>query len=208
MKNYESKKNTNNALIMVIVGIVAIVILVTVYKIVGLKTDKKETNNTPNQTVITSVNNNEDDIVRNKDAGNNNEDDIIRNKDDGNNNQVVDTVKKVFNDKVIFTLQEFNIDGDEVIVRINVVNNYENEINLWPDGVYLMNSSGTRFPLDIHKHLAKGENKFNLVTGENKTFEFYFNKYNESDELDIKIDKIWCMDPRTSMKEKIVMKLK
>lgn len=117
------------------------------------------------------------------------------------------STNSVLDNNVKFTVQDYSINGSEVTVHLNVVSNYDGEVNLWQDGMYLMNSNGTKFSLDIHKHLSKGENKFSVVKGENKTFELYFNNYKGSDELNLHVEKIWCMDPALSMKEKVTMKL-
>lgn len=119
----------------------------------------------------------------------------------------VDSTSSVFNNKINFTVQDYSIDGSNVTVHLKVVSNYDKEINLWPNGMYLMNNNGTRFSMDMSKHLSKGENEFLVVKGESKTFELYFKDYENSGELNLHVDKIWCMDPALAMKEKINIKL-
>lgn len=112
-----------------------------------------------------------------------------------------------FDGKVIMTVNDYKINGQDIIVNINVVNNYNKEINLWSKGIYIMNENGKVFNIDNHTQLRAGSMDFTVVSGENRNFTFYLSRYEESSKLTFKIDQIWCMDSEC-MKNKIEISLK
>lgn len=75
------------------------------------------------------------------------------------------------------TLNSYDISGEDIQINVTVNDNYGKDIELWQDGIYVMNNDGSKFSLDTFKHLEKGENKFSLVSGETKDFTFHFTGY-------------------------------
>lgn len=114
---------------------------------------------------------------------------------------------EAFKGKLKVNVKSYKIDGSDITIKVNVQNNFNTEVSFWPDRTYIINEAGKVFKIDIYKHLRNGGSKFDVVSGENKDFEFYLTGYEDSKELTFKMDQIWSMDPRAN-DEIISIKLK
>ncbi|AGX41944.1 serine/threonine-protein kinase [Clostridium saccharobutylicum] len=213
----KAKDISKNKVIIIAASIIVGIILVSggsigIYK--TLSTDKNNTNiEVNNKSNKEQESKNSNDSINND---NSNIKDVASNQkttnEDANNKkqsnvQVSNESASTFNGKLVAKLSNYEVDGKDLVVNVNIVNNYDKEINFWPEGIYMMNENGNKFAMDIHKQLANGGTQFTVVPGESKDFKFYLTDYVESNSLAFKLDKIWCMGPE-SMKNKIEIKIK
>lgn len=213
----KAKDISKNKVIIIAASIIVGIILVSggsigIYK--TLSTDKNNTNiEVNNKSNKEQESKNSNDSINND---NSNIKDVASNQkttnEDANNKkqsnvQVSNESASTFNGKLVAKLSNYEVDGKDIVVSVNIVNNYDKEINFWPEGIYMMNENGNKFAMDIHKQLANGGTQFTVVPGESKDFKFYLTDYIESNSLAFKLDKIWCMGPE-SMKNKIEIKIK
>ncbi|MCY6369924.1 serine/threonine-protein kinase [Clostridium ganghwense] len=105
--------------------------------------------------------------------------------------EVKETTAEAFNGKASLKIKSYEVDRNRLVVKAVVENNYDKEFNFSPYDIYMTGDNGSKFSSDIHAVLAKGID-YKFVPGEKKEVEFIFKDYKQSDQLTLKVSKIFC----------------
>jgi serine/threonine protein kinase len=97
-----------------------------------------------------------------------------------------------FKGKAVLTVNNYSIDGTNLIVKGVIENNYSKEFTISSYDIYVMDDSGNKFPLDIYEVLGSGTNTSNIIPGEKRQFELVFNNYIPSNSLTMGVTRIYC----------------
>ncbi|MBL4933172.1 protein kinase domain-containing protein [Clostridium paridis] len=184
---------SKNKLIIPVVAVVVVIALAiggTLIYNLGKKNDSINTNTSTKQdTPTTSTNNNQDSNTNSDTTSKQTQTPANTNT---NSEATVGTQTTAFDGKAVLTVNSYNVDGNNLIVKGTIQNNYGKDFDISLYDIYVMGDDGTKFPLDMQTMLSSGVNGYKIVSGEKAEFKCYFSNYKAANSLTFKISKIFC----------------